>query len=90
MRDVPRFEINHWASHGKSHRPAENVDPESAGAGKGLEGAAVRARHPPRLIRQQRRDHAPLEIGQIIAPHATTLNQINDALEILFMGSRLN
>jgi hypothetical protein len=42
----------------------------------------------PRLVRQQRRDHAPFEIGQIIAAHAATLNQIKAALGIPFMGSR--
>ncbi|MCH4152825.1 MAG: hypothetical protein LKF30_12900, partial [Sphingobium sp.] len=42
------------------------------------------------LVRQQRRDHAPFEIGQIVAAHAATLNQINAALGIPFMGSRPN
>lgn len=37
-----------------------------------------------RPVRQQRRDHAPLDIGQNLAAHATTLNQINNVLEPVY------
>jgi hypothetical protein len=48
----------------------------------------INALNAPRLVRQQRRDHAPLKVGQIIAALAASLNQINAALRIPFMGSR--
>lgn len=32
--------------------------------------AIVHTRHTSRLVRQQRLDHAPLKVGQIISPHA--------------------
>src|ERR1051326_1793622 len=33
--------------------------------------AVVDPRNPARLVRQQRRDHSPLEVSQLVAPHDT-------------------
>jgi hypothetical protein len=55
----------------------------------------INPRHSARLVRQQRLDHPPLEIRQIVsahrnAPSSGTLNQIDTENGIPFMGSRPN